>query len=40
MPKVSVIIPVYKAEKFIHECIESVLNQSFSDIELILVDDG
>ena len=40
MPKVSVIIPVYRAEKFIHECIDSVLNQSFSDIELILIDDG
>ena len=40
MPKVSVIIPVYRAEKFIHECIESVLNQTHTDLELILVDDG
>ena len=40
MPKVSVIIPVYRAEKFIHECIGSVLNQTHTDLELILVDDG
>ena len=40
MPKVSVIIPVYKAEKFIDECIGSVLNQTFSDFEIILIDDG
>ncbi len=40
MPKISVIVPVYKAEKFIDECIGSVLNQTFSDFELILVDDG
>lgn len=40
MPKISVIVPVYKAEKFIEECVESILNQSFSDLELILIDDG
>ncbi len=40
MPVVSVIVPVYKAEKYISECIESILNQTFSDLELILVDDG
>ena len=36
----SIIVPVYNVEKYIAECIESVLNQSFGDYELILVDDG
>ena len=36
----SVIVPVYKVEKYLTSCIESVLNQTFSDFELILVDDG
>lgn len=40
MPVFSVIIPVYKAEKYLKECVESVLNQSFTDIEVVLVDDG
>ncbi|MGJ9459038.1 glycosyltransferase [Oceanobacillus sp. CF4.6] len=40
MPKVSVIIPLYKVERYIHKCIESVLNQTLYDIELILVNDG
>lgn len=39
-PLVSVIIPVYNAEKFIAETIKSVLNQTYKDFELILVDDG
>ena len=38
--KVSVIIPVYKVEKYLEECVESVLNQNCSPIEIILVDDG
>ena len=38
--KFSIIIPVYKVEKYLHECINSVLNQTFTDYELILVDDG
>ena len=40
MPKISVIVPVYKVEKYIHKCVDSILNQAFSDIEVILVDDG
>ena len=36
----SVIVPVYKVEKYIRRCVESVLSQTFSDWELILVDDG
>ncbi|MCQ2330021.1 MAG: glycosyltransferase family 2 protein [Paludibacteraceae bacterium] len=40
MPLISVIIPVYKAEKFIRRLIESILSQSMIDIEIILVDDG
>ena len=36
----SVIVPVYKVEKYLPKCIESVLNQTFSDFELILVNDG
>ncbi len=40
MSKISVIVPVYKAEKYIRRCVESILNQTLSDLELILVDDG
>lgn len=36
----SIIVPVYNAESFIGRCIESVLNQSYKDFELILVNDG
>ena len=40
MPKVSVIIPVYKVEEYLADCVKSVLNQTFQDYEVILVDDG
>lgn len=39
-PKISIIVPVYKVEKYLHRCIDSILSQSFTDFELILVDDG
>ena len=40
MPKVSIIMPVYNAEKYVSEAIESVRNQSYENWELIIVDDG
>ena len=40
MPKVSVIVPVYNVEKLLERCLNSVLNQSFQDFELLLIDDG
>lgn len=40
MPQISVIIPVYKCEEYIEVCVDSILNQTFSDFEIILVDDG
>lgn len=39
-PKISIIIPVYNAEKYIHRCVNTLLAQTFSDFEIILVDDG
>lgn len=40
MAKVSVIVPIYSAERFLNKCIDSILAQSYSDMEIILVDDG
>ncbi len=39
-PLISVIIPVYKAEKYLRECVDSVIDQTYSNLEIILVDDG
>ena len=40
MPFFSIIVPVYKTEKYIKECVDSILGQTFGDFEVILVDDG
>lgn len=40
MIKVSVVVPVYKVEKYLNRCVESITNQTLKDIEIILVDDG
>ena len=39
-PKISVIVPVYNTEKYLKRCIDSILAQSYSDFELLLIDDG
>ena len=40
MSKISIIVPIFNCEKYIEKCINSILSQSFKDLELILVDDG
>lgn len=40
MTMISVVVPVYNVEKYIHRCVESILNQTYTDYEIILVDDG
>ena len=39
-PQISVIVPVYKAEAYLHRCVDSILAQTFQDFEVLLVDDG
>lgn len=39
MPKISVIVPIYNVENYIRRCLQSIMNQSLSDIEIIVVDD-
>ena len=40
IPKISVIVPVYNVEKYLHRCIDSILAQTFTDFEVLLIDDG
>ncbi len=40
MPRVSVIIPVYNVEMYLHQCLDSIVNQTFRDMEIICMDDG
>jgi len=40
MPEISIIVPIYNGEKYINKCLEMIINQTFKDFELIIVDDG
>lgn len=40
VPLISVIVPVYNAEQYISKCVKSILSQTLSDIQIILIDDG
>lgn len=40
MPAISVIVPVYNVEKYLNRCIDSILNQTFTDLEVLLINDG
>lgn len=40
MPEISIIVPVYRAEKYLNDCVDSILRQTFSDFELVLIEDG
>ncbi|WP_242688837.1 glycosyltransferase family 2 protein [Bacillus sp. Cs-700] len=39
-PKVSVVVPIYKVEKYLHRCVDSILEQTYENLEIILVNDG
>ena len=39
-PKITVIVPVYNTEKYLRRCVDSILAQTFTDFELLLIDDG
>ena len=40
MSKVSIVVPIYNVEKYLEQCVDSIMNQTLKDIEIILVDDG
>ena len=37
---ITIVVPVYKVEKYLNRCVDSILNQTYTDFELLLVDDG
>ena len=40
VPLISVVVPIYNVEKYLNECIESIVNQTYNNLEIILVNDG
>ncbi|MBT8974969.1 glycosyltransferase family 2 protein, partial [Lactobacillus delbrueckii subsp. bulgaricus] len=40
LPLVSVIVPVYKVEDYLNQCVQSILDQTYHNLEIILIDDG
>lgn len=40
MDLISVVVPVYNVEKYLNRCVESIVNQTYKNLEIILVDDG
>ena len=40
MEKISVLVPIYNQEKYLRRCIESIINQTYTNLEIILIDDG
>ena len=40
MKKISVIVPVYNVEKYLSQCLDSIIHQTYKNLEIILVDDG
>ena len=40
MPEISIIVPVYRAEKYLNACVDSILRQTYADFELVLIEDG
>ncbi len=39
-PKVSIVVPIYNVEKYLRECIDSIINQTYKNLEIIVVNDG
>ncbi|MDR0408581.1 MAG: glycosyltransferase family 2 protein, partial [Campylobacteraceae bacterium] len=39
-PKISIIIPVYNTEKYLNKCLDSVINQTLKEVEILCIDDG
>ena len=40
LSKVSIVVPIYKVEKYLRRCVDSIINQTYRNLEIILVDDG
>lgn len=40
MIRLSIIVPIYNMEKYLHRCVDSIINQTYENLEIILVDDG